>query len=210
MAATTTKVGICNVAIGELRGNPITNFDTDLSTEAKLCRAHYEHIREVVLEAKEWRFATRRLKLALHADAPEFGYSYKFKLPPDCLRVLSASDKPNGVPAQDNNIDWEREEDFVLSNSKTVYIRYTVNIAITTKFSPGFVQAFATRLGSQMAVALTGSTKRRDQLLKDYNVMVNMGATKDGMQGKARKRRPGALEKARHQGSGGYFNVNNS
>mgnify|MGYP001813053737 CR=1 FL=1 len=204
MAATTTKVGICNLALTELRGNPISNFDSDLSTEAKLCRAHYEHVREVVLEAKEWRFATRRLKLAAHVDTPAYGYKYQFKLPSDCLRVLSASDKPNGKPEEDNNIDWEREEDFLMANTKVVYIRYTQNLAITTKFSPGFVQAMAVRLGAQMAVALTGSTKRRDQLLKDYDYMVSTGATKDGMQGKAKKRRPGRLELAR-RGGGNYY-----
>lgn len=206
MSATTTVVGICNIALGELRANLIASLG-DQSKEAKLCNTNYDRLREEVLESREWRFATRRLKLALSADTPEFGYPHQFKLPADCLRVLSASDNPNGVPAQENNINWEREEDFVLSDSAAVYIRYTVNLAITTKFSPGFVTALAKRMSAQMAIALTGSDKRHDALLKEYFIMVSAGSTRDGMQGKAKKRRPGALEKARYQGSGGYFNV---
>lgn len=209
MSATTTVVGICNVALSELRANLIASLGDD-SKEANLCAANYDRLREEVLEVREWRFATRRLKLARSVDAPVFGYNHQFKLPADCLRVLSASDKPNGVPAQDNNIDWEREEDFVLTDAGVVYIRYTVNLAITTKFSPGFTTALSKRIAAHLAVPLTGSDKRHVALMKEYAGMVKEGSTRDGMQGKAKKRRPGRLDQARYQGSGGFFDVTNS
>jgi hypothetical protein len=201
------KVDICNQALGMLRANLITNFDADLSVEAKLCRANYDRLREAVLEDKEWRFATRRMKLAQSADAPVFGWTYKFKVPADVLRVLTVTDRVNRDNINDNDINWEREEDFVLTNTKLAYARATVNIVDTTKFSAGFVQAFATRMASIMAVPLTGSNTRAQELMNEYLTLVGRAATKDGMQGKARKRRPGRLETARYKGGGGFENI---
>jgi len=204
MASSVTKMGICNIAMGWLRANLITNFDTDTSKEAKLCRANYDRIREAVLEDREWRFATKRMKLALSAHVPEYGYTHKFQIPPDVIRVLACS-KGVGRPANvDNNIQWEREEDFVLANIPLIYARCTMNIETTTKFSPGFTQAFATRIAAELAVALTGSNTRHKELLEDYDAKLATGGTRDGMQGKARQRRPGRLQTARYRGGGGF------
>jgi len=200
-------MGICNIAMGWLRANLITNFDTDTSKEAKLCRANYDRIREAVLEDREWRFATRRFKMALSASVPEYGYNHQFQIPSNVIRVLAASSQRGSGGsnyAMDNNIEWEREEDFVLANVTEVYARCTMNIETTTKFSPGFVQAFATRIAAELAVALTGSNTRHKELLEDYDAKLATGGTRDGMQGKARKRRPGRLQTARYRGGGGF------
>lgn len=208
MASIVSKMGICNLAMGWLRANLITNFDTDTSVEAKLCRANYDRLREAVLEAKEWRFATRRLALTPSATPPVYGWTHKFSLPPDCIRVLSVSGSAAASNNKmDNNIDWEREEDFVFANTAVVYIRYTSNIDIPTKFSPGFVQTFATLIAAELAVPLTGSAKKQEKFENAYLVKLSGSATRDGMQGKARKRRPGRLEKARYQGGGGFDTV---
>lgn len=209
MASVTTKVGICNIAMGWLRANLIVDLDNDQSKEAKLCRANYDRIREAVLEEKEWRFATKRAKLPISPTVPEYGWAFKFKIPSDCLRVLAVSANKAGSQgsrqnSMDNNIEWEREEDYVFSDREQCFIRYTRNIDTPTKFSPGFVQALATRIAAELAVALTGSRKRHDELMKDYVAKVNVGATRDGMQGKARKRRPGRLQQARYRGGGGF------
>jgi len=203
MAATITKTSICNLALGWLRANLIANYDTDVSVEAKLCRANYDRLREAVLEEKEWRFATGRVKLALSASTPVFGYSHKFSIPPEVIRVLSCS-RDASVGNTDNDIEWEREGDFVMAYREMLYSRCTFNIEATTQFSPGFVQAFATRLAAELAVPLTGSNKRHVELMQDYVLKVNAGGTKDGMQGRAKKRRAGRLETARHRGGGGF------
>jgi hypothetical protein len=43
--------------------------------------------------------------------------------------------------------------------------------------------------------------------MNEYLTLVGRAATKDGMQGKARKRRPGRLETARYKGGGGFENI---
>jgi len=203
MAATITKTGICNLALGWLRANLITNYDTDESVEAQLCRANYDRLREVVLEEKEWRFATKRAKLALSVDVPIFGYSHKFSIPADVIRILACSRDQN-IGNTENDLEWEREGDFVMAYRETLYTKYTSNVEVVTQFSPGYVQALATRLAAEMAVPLTGSNTRHKELMEDYDAKVVTGSTKDGMQGKAKKRRAGRLETVRRRGGGGF------
>ncbi len=214
MAATTTVTGICNIALGWLRANLITNFDTDDSVEAKLCRANYDRLREAVLEHKEWRFATRRILLVLSAEEPIYGWLYKFQLPSDCIRALAVSSFKTASSARnvamDNNVEWEREENFVNTDRLECYLRYTFNIEDPTKFSPGYVQALATRLAAELAVPLPGSDKRQDALTKQYIGMVGIAGTMDGMQGKARRRRPGRLQSARYRGGGGFDDLSSA
>lgn len=212
MASTTTVTGICNIALGWLRANLIVNFDDDESVEAKLCRANYDRIREAVLEDREWRFATKRVTMVESAETPTYGWAFKFTLPADTIRALAVSaTKPTGITnsAMDNNIEWEREENFINADRASIFLRYTFNIEVTTMFSPGFVQALATRLAAELAVPLTGSDKRHDSLLKQYIGMVDRAGTRDGMQGKAKQRRPGRLQKARYRGGGGFDDLTN-
>ncbi len=205
MASSVTKTSICNLALGWLRASLITNYDTDEIKEAKLCRANYDRLREAVLEDREWRFATRRFKLAQSAVEPVYGYNYQFQIPPDVIRVLSVSmSTGKGRHMDDNNVEWEREEDFVLANRPLLFARCTMNLEATTKFSPGFVQAFATRLAAELAPPLTGSNTRQQELMEQYLLLVARGGTRDGMQGKSRNRRPGRLQTARYRGGGGF------
>lgn len=211
MASITTQTGICNIALGWLRANLIVNFDTDESVEAKLCRANYDRLREAVLEDREWRFATKRVLLVRDPEVPEYGWAFQFKLPSDCIRALAVSavkSTPLINTAMDNNIEWEREEDFIKADRESVFLRYTMNIETPTKFSAGFVQSLATRLAAELAVPLTGSDKRHDNLMGQYVAIVDRAGTRDGMQGKARRRRPGRLQQARYRGGGGFETPN--
>ena len=207
MSSITTQTGICNISLGWLRANLIVNFDTDESVEAKLCRANYDRMREAVLEDREWRFATKRVSLLADIEVPEYGWLHRFKLPSDTIRALACAAMkatPLNNSAMDNNIEWEREEDFIKADRSQIFLRYTMNIEEPTKFSPGFVQSLATRLAAELAVPLTGSDKRHDSLMAQYVAMVDRAGTRDGMQGKARKRRPGRLQQARYRGGGGF------
>lgn len=199
MAATVTKVSICNLAMGWLRANLIMDLENDESKEAKLCNANYDAVREIVLEEREWRFATSRARLALSSEAPPFGWKFQFKLPSYCIRALSVSKSPFFGQITDNNVEWEVEEDFVMMDFTECFLRYTRNIEDTTKFSPSFVQCLATRLAAELAVSLTGSNTRQEELFAAYRVKMQIGGTKEGMQGKARRRRPGRLETARRR-----------
>jgi hypothetical protein len=60
----------------------------------------WEYVRDEVLEAKGWKFATRRVALGKHDITPPSGYGYAYILPTDFLRFAdSTEDDPSIYPA---------------------------------------------------------------------------------------------------------------
>lgn len=179
-----SKVAICNMAVLSMGGNKIISLE-DETSEAILSSTFYDASRLATLETRAWTFATARALPVKLAEAPAFGYSSAFQLPtnPLCLRVL--------VVAKDAYLlstleDWVKEGDQILINQDVIYMKYIKDVSDTTKFSPGFVQAFAARLAADMCVAFTSDPDLFATYWQLYlNKLEEAGAV-DGMQGKQR------------------------
>ena len=132
-----SKTDICNTAVSWLGGNFITNVDTDETEEADLCRRNYNRARDAVLEARDWTFATKAVQLSPLSTTPDFGWSYQFLKPSDCIRVMEVSSDSQFL----NFIEWEIQGANIMSNYSTIYIKYIERVQDTTRFSPGFTLA---------------------------------------------------------------------
>lgn len=172
----TSKVSICNQALGWLGGNLITSVRDD-TTEAHLCDANYDELRKAVLEEIPWRFAMNRVALTQLADAPVYGYSHKFLLPSDHIRTIAV------VSGSCFLEDWEQEGNTILCDANTLQISYVKDIVDAGLFSPGFVQALAARMAMDMAIPLTESRSLQDTMAKIYAVKLSSAVTLDSMQG---------------------------
>ncbi len=205
-----TEVSICNQAISWLGGTLIISLDQD-STEAKLCKANYEHLRDLVLEAKDWTFATKRIQLAKLSTPPVYGFSAAFAIPSDNIRVLQCSPNPSlGTsstspgPSRESlrigdelRTEWQREGDEIVCDEDTLYCRYIAKITDPSKFSPGFVQALAARIAWDIANPLTRSNALEEKMEKKYKDAVDEGGTMDGLQGRSHKIRSDGLTRIR-------------
>lgn len=71
------KISICNMALGRLGVTRIASLDEG-TTQADLCRDHYEQVVREVLEDHPWNFAEHAIALAADATParPDFAYSY--------------------------------------------------------------------------------------------------------------------------------------
>ncbi len=176
-----SEVDICNLALGWLGGNIITSLN-DQSTEAKLCKANYELCRDVVLEERDWTFASTRLALAPATPAPEFGEYNGFQIPSDAIRILDADADPDFRYKR----HWLKEENFILMNNDVCYIRYTKQIDDPTKFSKGFDHAFAARLALDICIPLTHSRELQVEMANLYASKLQSAGAMDGLQGKNR------------------------
>jgi len=165
---------ISNIALGILGAEPITSYEHDETTRAKLCRSFYPTSRDATLRAYPWNFAVVRRSLSLDPTAPIFGYDNKFSLPanPYCLRVLELDDP---------DIDWKIEGRFLLCDSSAVMIKFISRVENTALFDSMFVQALATRLAAILSKPITGSADAG--LWQLYASMVQEGKTIDGMEG---------------------------
>ena len=177
--ATVSEVSICNMALTELKATPITSLTDPDSDRAVLSALWYPITRDAVLEDSDWTFAIKRMTLTPLVAAPNWGYGKQFTLPGDILRLISVSDNAT----DENNIDWRKEDNVVVCDSDTIYIRYVARIEDPIKFSPSFVMCLAARLASHLAIPVAGSRTLQQDKWQLYEMRLNEADGNDGRQG---------------------------
>lgn len=179
-------VAICNRALNMLGANTIISLD-DGTTEANACKLHYAASRDAVLESHEWSFAIKRRSLVPTTSTPEWGNSFVFQLPSDCLRVLEARNDGRSPNSPNNGLNWTVEGNKLICDSGALDIRYLARIEDTTVYSPKFNTALSARLAADMCVGLTESTALQQTLYQLAALSVDEAKTTDGLQGSNRK-----------------------
>ena len=168
MAISETK--ICNQALGYFGAGRISNYETDTSEKAVLCRLYYESMRDEVLRAHEWNCAIWYQALSQIADDDENyllddykEYNYQYQLPtaPKCLRVLKIVDY--------ETYDYEIVSGYMLTNLNAVTIKYIREVEDVTKFDDNLIRAIAYRLAAEIAERITGSGTVRQNMLVMYD-----------------------------------------
>ncbi len=187
-----SSVSICNQALSWLGANPITAL-TDNTPEGRICDANYENLRDAVLEAREWSFATARAQLNTLAASPSWGPGIAFQLPADQLRVLSVHEDTG----QRVRGAWTIEGDALIIEKASVNIRYIRRVEAPKKFSPSFVQALAARIAADSALPLVQSARMQKDMWTLYERKLKDAAALDGMQGTREKIRSDALVRVR-------------
>ena len=148
-------VDIANLALSHLGEDAtISSIDPpEGSAEAEHAAMFYPQARDALLEMHEWRFATKRVLLALTAsDTFEWGYAYA--LPSNMLRALAVL--PETASAEDDGDDFDQQLDaddvqIILTNCEEASLKYTARVTDTTRFPPLFVEALSWLLASYMA-----------------------------------------------------------
>jgi len=168
-------IQICNLALSWLGANRILSFDEN-SNESRLCADVYEPLRQAVLEERAWTFADTTLWLSAPL-APVMGGEYRYQLPTTLLRAYRVYD------ASGHRLEFRREGDQLLvENSAGIFVRATRDIAETSLFSPGFVQALAARMAADLAIALTRSRQLQADMWALYNAKLDQAAGNDATQ----------------------------
>jgi hypothetical protein len=159
-----SQTQICNMALIRLGGPPIISIDDDCKRAIAL-KNSWDLVRDVVLRDHAWNFAIRRATLARLAITPDFGWTYAYQLPVNCLRVLGLCSDSYQV---DPEIEYEIEADQLVTNETTAYCKYVVRLEDTGLYDPTFCSALACRLAAENAYYLTASVEIADKLLKQY------------------------------------------
>jgi hypothetical protein len=89
-----SELGIVNLAFGKIGVEKITqaDWDTPVTQQAIDAKAVWPYIRDLVLEAKNWKFAKTRAVLDMRYEAPGYRYLYAYALPVDFLRIVKPTD----------------------------------------------------------------------------------------------------------------------
>jgi len=153
-----SSIALCSRALLKTGCRSITSFDEG-TAEAEVAGNLYTFIRDGLLSAHPWSFATAQVTLG-RLDAPPIAdYAYAYQLPADFLRALSAG------AGRGSGLDYRIQEWRLHTSASEVVLTYIFGPS-ETEFPPFFDQILIARLAAEFCIPLTDSTSRYDTLLK--------------------------------------------
>lgn len=171
-----SEVEICNSALIKIGAARILDL-TDDNDRARLCAEMYPRMRDKLLRSHPWNFAIARVELAQATTTPTFGYSYQFRLPSDCLRVLEVW---NGITS---DFEYQKEGDYIVSDESRIFIKYIKQITDTDKFDKNFDEVLALELAATICYSLNQSTTIKDSLLAEAKYELSQARSFDAQEG---------------------------
>ena len=172
--ATPSETSIANAALTLLGERRINSLDESSKT-AKTLKERFDEVRDEVLRAYPWNFATKRASIAKDVIAPEWGFDNAFTLPADCLRVLEI-DNPAKYPYR---IEGRK---IVTDLGAPLKIEYTAQVTDPQQMDVMFRQAFGAALAANVAEAITGTTTKVQELLDIRDAKMKASRTPDAQE----------------------------
>lgn len=168
-----TETDICNSALIKVGAERIISLN-DETEAARLCKEQYPKMRDELLRSHPWNFAIDRKALAADPIAPVYGFSNRFQIPGDYLRVLDV---------WTNRCTWQREGEFILTDSGDVSIRYIKKITDVSKYDANFAEALAAKLAADICYSLVQTSSLKELLLKEAEMKLRTARSFDAQEG---------------------------
>lgn len=163
-------VDIANQALIRVGDDSIVSL-SDATERARAVNSSWPFVRQEVLRAHSWNAATTRTKLAALASAPSWGFTTRYQLPSDCLKLLEV----------DTTTDWRVEGREILTDATgQLSIRYLKDETDTEVYDGALTEAMVLRLAAEVAMRLTDSRTKAEQLLIEYEDRVTEAKILDG------------------------------
>lgn len=169
-----SSIALCARALLKTGCRSVTSFDEG-TAEAEIAGNLYDPIRDAMLSAHPWNFATGQVPLSRLETVPVADYDYAYQLPADFLRALSAG------AGRGRGLDYRIHERRLHTNASEVVLTYILR-PDETEFPPFFDQALIARLSAEFCIPLTDSTSRSEALHKLADKEFVKAKTIDAMQ----------------------------
>jgi hypothetical protein len=168
-----SEVGICNLALARIGvRQSISSLTNDTSTEAVMCNALYESMRDIVLSDTPWPFAMRTVTLALVEEDPNTDWAYAYRRPTDCLVARRINN--NGRFDQTGLIPYEIAGDdeggLIYTDTEDPVLQYTARVTDTALFPSDFMNVLAWRMAMELSLALSVDNSYRQSSANSYLV----------------------------------------
>lgn len=152
-----SSIALCSRALLKIGASSIASFDEG-TAEAEVAANLYPSVRDALLSAHPWNFATGQTTLPRLAAEPVADYAYAFQLPADFLRALSA-----GLPGRGRGLRYRIAEKRLHADAPDVVLTYVFRPA-ETDFPPFFDHVLIARLSAEFCIPVTESTTRAQAL----------------------------------------------
>jgi hypothetical protein len=152
-------VALCSRALIRLGAAPISSF-LDGTTESEIAGALYAPVRDALLSAYGWSFATAQVELTKLSQAPLADYLNAFQLPNDFLRASSA-----GAGGRGRGLNYRIYQGALHTDAENVTLSYIYRPE-EEDFPPYFDMALIARLSAEFCIPITENTSRADALYR--------------------------------------------
>lgn len=195
MGAPLSNTDICNLALDHLNHASISTIDNPTTTTEKLCARWYDQSRKSCLRMHTWNFAMKRVLLAADATAPAYGYSKRYLLPADYIRVAE-------IGECNDYRDYGLEDGYLLLNiteTGSLKFRYVYDNENVAAFDPLFVDLLALEMALNLSYPLTGNQAAVSRVLKLRDSKRAEAFSVDGQERKPRRRERSRFKDARRK-----------
>lgn len=152
-------VALCSRALIRIGAAPITSFE-DGTTESEVAGALFAPVRDALLSAYAWSFATGQAELLQLETPPLADYSYAFQLPNDFLRALSA-----GTGTRGRGLNYRISQGALHTNVNAAVLTYVFRPE-EEEFPPYFDQALIARMAAELTIPITENTSRAEVMFR--------------------------------------------
>ena len=162
MADPSAPIDICNLALTELKLDPISSLDQKDSKVAALCDRHYDVVRKALIRAHIWNFAKSEAQLSLSTNGSSLSYDDVYPLGKTYVRLISIGDvfvwtKNDFYDIRSIDIDGTFQKSIVIDNSgaATLDIMFIRNVTSVIEFDALFILLFKFELANAIAPGIT-------------------------------------------------------
>jgi len=152
-----SALALCSRALLKIGAQPIASLDEG-TAEAEVAANLYPALRDALLSAHPWSFATAQATLPRLAATPTADFAHAFQLPPRFLRALSA-----GGPGTGRGLAYRILEGRLHTDAAQVTLTYIFR-PDESALPPFFASALAARLAAEFCIPLTENTSRAEAL----------------------------------------------
>lgn len=202
MAAPTSDVHICNLALDRLGQGEISSIATPQNKTEDICARHYDSTRRELLRRYIFNFAKKLTTLSVDAlKTPAFGFSSAYTLPNDFLRLMALGDI-----TLDRDMDprlFDLNEGFIYTDSGeggALNMQYVFDAKQVNLYDPLFVRLFTLHLASNMAYKFTLKNSLITAIRKDADDVALTAAAVAGQEKPPRRVQRSKLRNVRRFG----------
>lgn len=168
-------VALCSRALIRLGAAPITSFD-DGTAESEIAGALFSPVRDALLSAYAWSFASGQIALSELAESPVADYQNAFQLPNDFLRAISA-----GQGGRGRGLNYRITRGQLHCNAEELILTYIFRPE-EESFPPFFDMAVIARLAAEFCIPVTENTSRADALYRMADIEFSRARQIDAQQ----------------------------
>jgi len=161
-----------------LVGTRLISAATDSSKECKLVSTNWDTYRRAALREGLWKFAKEQVQLVADPDyAPITGFSIRYPLPADYLRLVSFNDVKGD--ADGSGAPYRVMGDFIYSNMSYANIIYISDVTDVSMFDPLFCEYLSAYIYDKLCKTLTGAAPDPKILMKAKRIAAYVDSVED-------------------------------